>query len=460
MDINKLKKSKTFCPFPFMNLNNNTNGSLKLCCAIFKNDHIKMDDGVEYKINEDNFDEAWNSNYMKSVRTKMRDGKFVSECVGCYNLEQSGVESTRETALRDYLSDNGHFVWMRDNLIDNIVNTSDDGEVDGKILSLELRLGNHCNLKCMMCWGYSSSKVNNERLVLLEKKDIPYWLSESWQDEKSVKKENMLWYEDEKFLNNFKKIAPNLKRLYVTGGEPTINKALEDMIQILVDSNNDECYVSWTTNLTTWNERLYNNLKFFKRAEVQVSIDGFEKSNSYIRAGSTWNDIKNNFEKLILLPENVKVQVYSVLQFMNTFELGKLIYWLKNLQYSKQVYFWPIVLEQPLYMRTKVVPKNLRDDAIKKYKKLLKIKNQYLPNIDEGIERIIKTLNDDWNSEPMFGDFYHKVKQTQDNQLKMFFQQIYFTEKNTKKENFVETFSEFEDLYNEYRKSIGINISG
>jgi len=459
MDIDELKKSKTFCVYPWFNLNNNTNGSLKLCCAIFKNDHIKTTDGKDYKINKDELDTVLNSDYMKSVRKKMGKGKFVSECVGCYNLENSGIESTRQPAMKDYLNDNGHFVWMRDNLIDNIINTSDDGTLDGKLLSLELRLGNHCNLKCMMCWGYSSSKVNSERLVLLEKEDIPYWLSESWQDEKLAAKENMLWYEDEQFLDNFKKVAPNLQRLYVTGGEPTINKVLEDMIQILVEVGNDDCYVSWTTNLTTWKPKLYENLIFFKRAEIQVSIDGFRESNEYIRAGSDWNDIETNFKRLISLPENVKVQVYSVFQFMNIFELSKLIYWLKNLEYERPVHFWPIILEQPLYMRTTVVPESLRDDAIEKYFDVLRISNRYLPNINQGIKRIIQTLKGEWKPEAMFGDFYHKVKQTKENQLIMFFQHIYFMEKKGKS-NFVKTFPEFSELYEKYKPKARVDISG
>ena len=129
---------------------------------------------------------------------------------------------------------------------------------------------------------------------------MPTWLFDMWYPaEYDISKINMMWHENPKFLDNFKKIAPTLKRLYVTGGEPSIIKANDDMINHLIEIGNKECHVSFTTNLTTWNMNLYDKLSFFDKSEVQVSIDGYKESQEYIRYGSAWKDIDRNFKKLI-----------------------------------------------------------------------------------------------------------------------------------------------------------------
>ena len=51
-------KSKTFCPFPFMNLNNNTDGSMKICCAQNENLHLKKDDGSSFNVATDDINEV------------------------------------------------------------------------------------------------------------------------------------------------------------------------------------------------------------------------------------------------------------------------------------------------------------------------------------------------------------------------------------------------------------------
>ncbi len=77
MDIEKLKKSKTFCPFPFMNLNSNTDGSVKICCAQNENIHLKKEDGTTYNLYEDDINEIWNSKNIQGIRKKLLEGEQI-----------------------------------------------------------------------------------------------------------------------------------------------------------------------------------------------------------------------------------------------------------------------------------------------------------------------------------------------------------------------------------------------
>ena len=78
-DIEKLKKSKTFCPFPFMNLNNNTDGSMKICCAQNENLHLKKDDGSTFNASIEDIDEVWNSKHMRDIRKKLLNGEQIKK---------------------------------------------------------------------------------------------------------------------------------------------------------------------------------------------------------------------------------------------------------------------------------------------------------------------------------------------------------------------------------------------
>ena len=462
--------SKTFCPFPFMNLNNNTDGSMKICCAQNENLHIEKDDGTKFNVGVDNIDDIWNSAHMRSIRKRLLAGEQIQECNVCWNVENTEStfgqhekpKSTRMDSIESYMKDGGIYSHMKDVIEQNIEMMDDDGYIQDALNSLELRLGNICNLKCTMCWGYSSSRINNERLEIykLYKKQMPIWLYDMWyQSEQDISKINMLWHENPKFLDNFKKVAPTLKRLYVTGGEPSIIKANDDMINHLIEIGNKECHVSFTTNLTTWNVDLYEKLEFFDKSEVQVSIDGYKDSQEYIRYGCKWKDIDKNFRKLIELPEKVRVQIYNVFQIYNIFETYKLMRWLESLDVDRHISFYPIIIDQPIQLRAINLPYDIRDRASNLYRRYYDYgtyKNSYL-DLHGAANRIISYLGTDWKPHESYGKYVQGVKQSETNQRRMFYQYTNFMDM-VRGHNFFETFAEFEELKDEYDMSLSMRL--
>jgi sulfatase maturation enzyme AslB (radical SAM superfamily) len=340
--------------------------------------------------------------------------------------------------------------------------TLEDGWVDETLKSLELRLGNHCNLKCNMCWGYSSSRINSERLHLLQSKDkdMPSWLFDMWYpSEYDISKIDMMWHENPKFLENFKKVAPKLKRLYVTGGEPSIIEANTKIINHLIDIGNKECHVSFTTNLTTWNLDLYEKLEFFDRSEVQISIDGYRKSQEYIRYGSDWRTVSDNFKKLIQLPDKVRIQVYNVFQIYNMFETYKLMKWMDSLSTSgvlkRNVGFYSILIDQPLYLRTNLMPWSIRDKAMRLYREFYDYStydNEYL-DFHGNANRIISYLESNWEPHGSYDKYCQGIEQTELNQRKMFYQYTQYMDK-VRNTGFFRTFLEFSELKQEFYDSL------
>jgi len=474
LDIKKLKKSKTFCPFPFMNLNSNTDGSVKICCAQNENIHLKKEDGTTYNLYEDDIEDVWNSTHIKDIRKKLLNGEQIKECNVCWNVENANKSygghdaptSTRLDSIKSYMEEDGIFSYHRQFIENNVLSTLGDGWVEESLKSLELRLGNHCNLACNMCWGYSSSKINTERLNLLKSRDVdmPDWLFEMWYpSEYDISKINMMWHENPKFLENFKKIAPTLKRLYVTGGEPSIIEANTKIINHLIEIGNKECHISFTTNLTTWNLDLYEKLDFFDRSEVQISLDGFDKSQEYIRYGSSWEVVSENFKKLIQLPNKIRIQIYTVFQIYNMFETYKLMKWLDSLRMdrllNREIGFYSILIDQPLFLRTNLIPWEIRDKAMNLYREFYDYStynNEYL-DFHGTANKIISYLESDWESHASYGKYCQGVEQTELNQRKMFYQYTYYMDK-VRNTNFFRTFPEFRELKLEFDDSLGEHL--
>ena len=453
-----------------MNLNSNTDGSVKICCAQNENMHLKKDDDTTFNLYEDDISEVWNSKHIQDIRKRLLNGEQIQECNVCWNVENAekdygghnAPKSTRLDSIQSYMEDDGIFSWLRESIEKNMQSTLEDGWVDETLKSLELRLGNHCNLKCNMCWGYSSSRINSERLHLLQSKDkdMPSWLFDMWYpSEYDISKINMMWHEDPKFLENFKKVASKLKRLYVTGGEPSIIEANTKIINHLIDIGNKECHVSFTTNLTTWNLDLYEKLEFFDRSEVQVSMDGYRKSQEYIRYGSDWRTVSDNFKKLIQLPDKVRIQVYNVFQIYNMFESYKLMKWMDSLSTSgvlkRNVGFYSILIDQPLYLRTNLMPWSIRDKAMRLYREFYDYStynNEYL-DFHGNANRIISYLESNWEPHGSYDKYCQGIEQTELNQRKMFYQYTYYMDK-VRNTGFFRTFLEFSELKQEFYDSL------
>lgn len=334
--------NNTFCVYPWINLHTNTDGRCKLCCHVYGEDYVKID-SKDAILGKDKFDDIWYGNYMTDVREKMLKGIPVKECQRCYDHETKDLESSRQWANKTYPIDN--------------IEVFDPTH-------LELRLGNHCNLKCNSCWSVSSNQLYKERKKILQTTEVPDWLSKQWNHEiQSVERFDWAWYETEEFKNFVDRVAPYLKRLYLTGGEPTLIAANQYVLDKIVESGNKGCHVAWTTNMTTWPEGFYEKLDFFDTSEIQMSIDGFETHNQYIRYPTDWKKVEENFKKAQQLPSKVELKIYFVYQAWNVFDVKPLINWIEQNQ-TRRVDFVPIFLEHPDQIHSCVWPDAIKEQVL------------------------------------------------------------------------------------------------
>ena len=392
--------SNTFCLYPFMNLNSNTEGSVKLCCSINENIHVKDSDGNELNFGTHSIEEIWKSEYMKDIRKQMLNGERPSACDVCWRLEDIGLNSSRKSAWAEFKNLNLNIKELKT-------------ELPPLPSSLELRLGNFCNLRCNSCWSISSDRIYDERKRMLKDKNLPEWAKNEFEVEIDLAdKANWRWWENEVFVNSIKQLAPTLKRLYLTGGEPTLIKQNTEIMKMILDTGNTDCYIALTTNLTNWDKEFFSTMSRFKSGEFQISIDDIEERNYYIRYPTQWQHVENNLAAIYkTFPIDWKIKHFTVLQAYNYNRVPEIIEWITNQRkwWSKsennllpgmqdqqeRLYIWsPIILDQPKQLNIRNMPLELRYDAANRLEDFVGPSEDQSPNFwyHYGIEQTITYL--------------------------------------------------------------------
>ena len=211
--------NKTICPLPWIHLATRPNGDVRLCCTAnasgagetdIKDIGLVKQHGRIMNLQHDTIAEVWNSDYMKTVRLQMLAGEQPASCKKCYQEESKGIVSKRQWETE---------VWQDRLDIPNIISsTKEDGELPVNIPYFDLRLGNMCQLKCIMCGPHDSSNWIKEWKLQYPK----YKTIELKQDQDWNSSFDYTWYQKGSFLDTMKSQANNIKELYFAGGEPLL----------------------------------------------------------------------------------------------------------------------------------------------------------------------------------------------------------------------------------------------
>ncbi|MBY0383635.1 twitch domain-containing radical SAM protein [bacterium] len=251
-------KNEFFCPMPFLAVDISSSGEVGYCCE------AKPVDMAGNKVNPVAF---LHGNAMADVREMFRNNAIPLSCQSCARSELKFGTSKRLREVERYLrQDYGP-----------PLPTLPNSELIPQLRFLNYRVGNRCNLKCIMCNPQSS------HLVALEETD-------SLGSTRSRLIENELHLTDS---------ANDLRALYFGGGEPFLSDSFEKTLQYFSTKNPESIDVMLNTNLTVLPESALKLLTRFKSVYFGVSVDGFESSFEYIRFPHRWPLLKKNLEKLV-----------------------------------------------------------------------------------------------------------------------------------------------------------------
>jgi MoaA/NifB/PqqE/SkfB family radical SAM enzyme len=353
------KISPTFCVFPWMEQVVQPSGMMSFCCVAQQGGMISKESGAPYRAGKDRMEDAKNSPFMRNLRRDMLEGKKIDACRTCYFQESIGKKSYRQMHNEEWGRE------ARGEILARIeASKKNDYAVSSAPIYLDLRLGNLCNLKCRSCNPYNSSQIFKETTQLMKESPEFENLRRKYEWSNPVVIEP--WFETDKFWSEVHEAIPFLKKVYLTGGEPTLIQKNYEFLQRCVDTGySKNIFLMFNTNCTNVQERFLELLPHFKWVLMNASIDSFGKSNDYIRHLSRWESIDRNFQKLLQVPGKVKLGVTPVIQIYNILEITNLLDYVEEMavKHSKSINVDFLYATSPVYIDASILPQSIKSKA-------------------------------------------------------------------------------------------------
>ena len=335
-EIAQVSGTETFCVLPWIHMATRPNGDMRLCCtsnASGAGDNhevglVKMEDGKPANFGKHTPLEAWNNDYMKSVRTTMLNGEIPASCTGCFKEESQGIVSKRiwETGT-----------WHRDDngvdIPELIRQTKEDGTVPENLKYLDLRLGHTCNIKCVMCSPHDSSKWVADHKKLIPVLQDPEVKRQMQWDRKTF---NNKWHEKDSFWKEINAQIPNLRQVYFAGGEPLMIKEHKMFIkEIIRQGYQDKILLRYNSNGLLVDEELIELWSKFHKVKFAVSVDASFERDDYIRFPTKFADVERTLHMLDNTPDNIHISMATAVQIFNIKHMPDFIKWKINSNFKK-----------------------------------------------------------------------------------------------------------------------------
>jgi organic radical activating enzyme len=376
--------SESFCPELWSQIEINTLGDYKICClANYAKDYgLAYDEnGKVMNVLTHSIQEAINSVTHKKHRLDLKENIKVNRCRNCYDGEHSTKNDFKWAD--DRIGVHGRSKRQEVNFITSkeiqeyvTVDTADlftaaDGSSSSKIVNLGLRLSNACNQKCIMCSPeYSSlwyddwkALYGQNHSILPPEADISkYSMITSLKGRPTV--DQSKWWESEIWWERFEEIAPQLRHIYFSGGEPLVAPALNEILNRLI--NNDyakNIILRFDTNLSVINNKIIEKFKHFKKIYFCVSVDDIDDRYELIRFPGKYKTLVSNINELRANGLEIYyisccIGIASIYAMLRVSELGC------NLNIPVEFRF----LEGPGWHDIRSLPKSAKLEIIETYK--------------------------------------------------------------------------------------------
>lgn len=341
--------SKTLCSFPWRAAAIRPNGLTIPCCRY---PHINEPDSFVSS------PAVRNTDHWKNIRKKMLNGELVDGCHSCYQDESNGLLSMRQHSLKKFIPINEEIIPVE---------------------QLEISFSNLCNLACVHCSSFFSSK----------------WYSEDVKANRILKSGVL--------ENNFNFSTWDLSKvteLKIIGGEPFMEQ--EKFIDLLKQLNLKKINLQICTNGTILpNAELKLLIEQCNEVYFCVSLDGLNSTNDWYRWPSKFSKILDNikiFENWWKNNSRIIFIIHHVINAINIHELSDFIEFMeKELSLWKIEWDW---IRWPHWQELSALPNSIKIDLISKFDYLnsIYIDQNLRPNpYRVSIERLLENSNSNFS---------------------------------------------------------------
>ena len=360
----------SFCPEAWSQIEIDPQGDFKICC-LANNDGdsglARSSDGDVMNIKTHSIYEALNSEKHKSHRLLLKENIQPERCKTCYATERAsrpigtdGGYSKRMRVLHQSTKRIPEYVT-----VDNAhLFTLEDGTATSRIVNLDLRFGNICNYKCVMCSPGFSSLWNEDFNSIFGKytkgKKV-YRIDDRKTITDTDNNEPVTpWWESDKWWKQFEMIMPDLRYIYFTGGEPLLVPAMGQCLDKLIESGHAKhIELRYDTNLSVINRKIIDRWKPFKKLWLQVSVDDTEERYELIRNPGKYSNFIENLKTL--KREGIEIDnLTSCVGIASPYSMKRVMELADYFQTNTYFRF----LENPGWLNVKYLPKNAKREMI------------------------------------------------------------------------------------------------
>lgn len=287
-----LKKSETFCIYPWIHLHAYPTGEAYPCC------HAEMVIGQVGDCKSQSLEDIWTGEPMQKLRADMLSEQKNETCRRCYEQEAAGFFSGRLSANKHH----GHHIKKIE-------------ETPFELTYWDIRFSNLCNLKCRTCGHIFSSQWYQDQVKLA---------GEDWG-----KTHKVLNIAGRSPTDMWEQLQPHLEyveQIYFAGGEPLL---MEEHYKILDELERRGLFhvrLIYNTNFTHTDLKgrsVFEYWKKFDSVSVGASLDGSGEYAEYIRKGTKWSDVERNRVEMLSICPNVDFYISPTLSIMNAVHLPK-----------------------------------------------------------------------------------------------------------------------------------------
>lgn len=301
---------------PWFYLHTDNLGKFAACCQI---DHgqSNFNGKTDYSWPTDSLDNWLNSPYMMYLREELTQGTKLPECSKCWQKENYGEPSmrTRANAVEER--------WAK------LYFKKKQDFTQDLTTQAEIKLTNVCNFSCAMCVPADSSRIytawhqdQDNEWVRLQLANKPNYLIDV--RDQFLSKNNHALLEEV--------IADRPKNISLLGGEPLLDKVALGILKNVSEEQKQKTNLSFSTNGSVDLNETVELLGNFKTIKFDVSLEGIEEVQDWVRKGSNWTYIEQNINSYIKQHSTKNISIHYTVQALTVFHLHKLLSWCANKQ--------------------------------------------------------------------------------------------------------------------------------
>jgi MoaA/NifB/PqqE/SkfB family radical SAM enzyme len=306
--------TNNYCAMPFTHVAVESNGDIRPCCL---GDPLKNQDGSTLSIIGKSIKEVIDHPTHVAFRQSFLNNQQHPACHPCWGVYHNDRFSGR------------HVYSSSAKVADEVLRIMNGKRPEQKLMWLEIKAGNRCNLACRICGLWNSAKWLKETYELKKTRisDYPTFA----KSPELLYNTQSKWIDDVEFWKQVEGFD-DIRIMHFMGGEPLMIDEHFEMLKAVSEKfDASKIYVWYNTNGTiTPTPDQEEVLSRYKQVLWSVSIDDFGDKFDYQRKGATWSDVNPTLSYFFGKPNynstiDATISIYNVYTFVDFIvELDKL----------------------------------------------------------------------------------------------------------------------------------------